>query len=226
MLAPLGWFEHFKAKRQWQRALPAETTPEITPHPVNDALLAPEKLLSFLQPDNESTARAARLTSLFFQGIHPRGSDGDSFDAQLNERLVEMGVEFQVATPIDSIQIKWGKLKSILLKKAGETLTADFFVANTLLPLEQLLEGKYATRSYLKRPEPGSLRWPPAPQPRRSSRRHPRRHGERVLLQTERGPLLLQLSPARRAPSNRQHDPFGQRDADHVIVDPITLHQG
>ncbi|MEC9465221.1 MAG: hypothetical protein VX834_05530 [Myxococcota bacterium] len=219
LLAPLGWFEHFKAKRQWQRALPAETTPEITPHPVNDALLAPEKLLSFLQPDNESTARAARLTSLFFQGIHPRGADGDSFDAQLNERLVEMGVEFQVATPIDSIQIKWGKLKSILLKKAGETLTADFFVANTLLPLEELLEGKYATRSYLKRPESLALC---------GGLLHlnlvvhqdviPEGMSERVLLQTERGPLLLQLSPARRAPSNRQHDPFGQRDADHVTL--------
>ena len=175
--------------------------------------------MSFLEPEEASPTRAARLTSLFFQGIHPRGADGDSFDAQLNERLVDMGVEFQVATPIESIQIKWGKLKSIQLKKAGEQLTADFFVANTLLPLEELLEGKYATRSYLRHPErmaiSGGLL-------NLNLVIHqdviPEGMGERVLLQTEQGPLLLQLSPARRAPSDLQHDPFGQKDDEHVIL--------
>ena len=219
-LTPYGWFDRLMARRQWHRALSqsagANTSSE---HPVNQAILAPEKLFSFLPPEELSTTRSARLTSLFFQGLHPRGADGDSFDAQLNQRLVEMGVEFQVGSSIESIQISWGKLRSIQLTNSPETLSADYFVANTIEPFEEFLEGKYATRSYLRHREQLELS---------GGLLHlnlvvgsdviPEGMAERVLYQTPAGPLLLQVNQARRAPSNSKHDPFGQVDPDFKVI--------
>ena len=214
MLTPYGWFDRLKAKRLWQRALSTESLPSAQPtNPVSNAILAPEKLFSFLGPDDLSATRSARLTSLFFQGVHSRGADGDSFDAQLNQRLVEMGVEFQVTSAIESIQISWGKVRSIQLANGGDTLSADFFVANTLLPFEDLLEGKYATRSYL--PKPNTLELAGGLlQLNLVVHRDviPEGMDSRVLMQTDDGPMLLQINPARTSPKHTKQDPFGQLD--------------
>jgi phytoene dehydrogenase-like protein len=169
-LPPAGFIQRFRS-RQLLRTVAHLDTPfakdELlsgipADHPLCELLLGPLTFFGHLDPDAPSTFHAVRLVARYFSGVVGFADRLGGLPATLCRAAKQAGVEMHRGAVIKHVGLEGRRLVEAEIDGIKGTVTADFFVANTLCPFQDLLppnklQARYALSQQSVRPSKGLL---------------------------------------------------------------------
>ncbi len=108
-------------------------------HPVREILLSPLAFFGYLPAETPSTLQAARLIARYFKGVVEFPDRLGGLNAVLTKAARDKGVELRRGVEVKRIDVEKKRVASFELEGDRMTYTADFVIASTVGPFEELL---------------------------------------------------------------------------------------
>ena len=236
-LPPAGLVERFRARRLYRSVAHLDapfSRDEVlsgipADHPLCDLLLSPLTFFGHLEPEAPSTFHAVRLIARYFSGVVGFTDTLGGLPAALLKAAKNAGVEIHRGAVVKNIALSGRRLVEAEVDGVKGAVTADFFVANTLCPFQDLLppnklQARFALSQQTVRPSKGLLVLNLVVM----KDVVPRAMAHAVFLlngrRKARGgdpldpPLFVQRFPARRGEPGPVHDTKAVEDTDHEIL--------
>jgi len=130
-------------------------------HPLREMLLGPLTFFGHLGGDQPSTFHAVRLIARYYRGVLGFADRLGGLQAMLMKVAEQTGVDIHHGTVVKSIELAGRTLVRVHEATSKHPITADYFIANTFGPFQELLppnklQAKYALGQRAVRPS-GSL---------------------------------------------------------------------
>jgi phytoene dehydrogenase-like protein len=130
-------------------------------HPLRELLLGPLTFFGHLGTDEPSTFHAVRLIARYYRGVLGFADRLGGLQATLLKVAEQAGVDIHHGAVVQNVELSGRRLMRVFEAGAKNAVTADYFIANTLGPFQELLppnklQAKYALEQRSVRPS-GSL---------------------------------------------------------------------
>ncbi|MEE8409627.1 MAG: NAD(P)-binding protein [Myxococcota bacterium] len=133
-------------------------------HPLRDVLLGPLSFFGHLPSEEPSTLHAVRLIARYYRGTVGFADGVGGLHAMLTKAALQAGVEIRKGAVVRELRTRRSQMTGVDFvdgKTNKQTCTADFFVASTLSPFQELLppskqKARYTVDQQAVRPS-GSL---------------------------------------------------------------------
>lgn len=146
-LPPATWVERWRIKKGLEKVAHLDKPFEAdellgglpADHPVRELLLGPLYFFGHLTSDVPTTLHAVRLIARYYRGVVTFQDRLGGLAALLVKAAEQAGVEVKRNAVVRSITPAKRKLVELELEDGRHSLTADFFIHNTLRPFEELI---------------------------------------------------------------------------------------
>jgi phytoene dehydrogenase-like protein len=117
-------------------------------HPLRDMLLGPMAFFGYLAPEAPSTLHAVRLIARYYRGVVDLSDSVGGLNATLARAAEQAGVVIRRGAVVRDIGQNGKRLVDIGILDEKDRVTADYFIANTLAPFQELLPASKAKVRY------------------------------------------------------------------------------